>query len=79
MRTAVSSYRKPGSERPLARPNTRSNRTLKSCLLCKQADRTNSRHFLSECNFLPDQDRRYMVKARQIAEILEDIPELIRE
>ncbi|CAB3990763.1 Hypothetical predicted protein [Paramuricea clavata] len=39
-----------------------------------QAGRTNSSHFLSECNFLPDQDRRYMVKARQIAEILEDIP-----
>ncbi|CAB4013778.1 Hypothetical predicted protein [Paramuricea clavata] len=75
MRTAVSSYRKPGSERLLARPNTRSNRPLKSCPLCKQAGRTNSSHFLSECNFLPDQDRRYMVKARQIAEILEDIPE----
>ena len=75
MRTAVSSYRKPGTERPLARPNTRSNRPLKSCPLCKQAGRTNSSHFLSECNFLPDQDRRYMVKARQIAEILEDIPE----
>ena len=74
MRTAVSSYRKPGTERPLARPNTRSNRPLKSCPLCKQAGRTNSSHFLSECNFLPDQDRRYMVKARQIAEILEDIP-----
>ena len=54
MRTAVSSYRKPGSERPLARPNTRSNRPLKSCPLCKQAGRTNSSHFLSECNFLPD-------------------------
>ena len=42
----------------------------KSCPLCKQASRP-SNHFLSECRFLPDSDRRYMARARQIAAILE--------
>ena len=32
--------------------------------------RTN--HFLSQCTFLPDNDRRFMVKARQIVGILDD-------
>ena len=29
-------------------------------------------HFLSQCTFLPDSDRRFMVKARQIAGILDN-------
>ena len=37
----------------------------RSCPLCKQTKRT-STHFLSECRYLPDSDRRYLAKARQI-------------
>ena len=44
----------------------------KSCPLCKQAGRSNYNHFLSECKFLPEADRKFMVKARQIVSVLED-------
>ena len=40
--------------------------------LCKQAGRSEVSHFLSECKYLPDTDRRYIVKARQILGILDD-------
>ena len=40
--------------------------------LCKQAGRSDINHFLSECSYLPEKDRRYIVKARQIVGILED-------
>ena len=43
----------------------------KSCPLCKEAGRKDT-HFLSKCTFLPEQDRKYMIKARQIAHILEE-------
>ena len=43
----------------------------RSCPLCKQVGRKDT-HFLSECRFLPEQDRRFMVKARQIANICDD-------
>lgn len=46
-------------------------RTMKSCPLCKEAGRPNT-HFLSKCTFLPSSDRKYMVKARQIAGIFND-------
>ena len=36
---------------------------------CKQAGRADTTHFLSECSFLPNQDRKYIAKARQIADI----------
>jgi len=38
--------------------------------LCKQAGRSEMLHLLSDCSFLPDNDRRYIVKARQIVDIL---------
>ena len=44
----------------------------KNCPLCEQAGRSDISHFLSECNCLPEKDRRYIVKARQIVGILED-------
>ncbi|KAJ8369657.1 hypothetical protein SKAU_G00096850 [Synaphobranchus kaupii] len=44
----------------------------KVCPLCKQAGRQDTRHFLSECAYLPDSDRRYIVKARQIVSVVED-------
>lgn len=43
----------------------------KSCPLCVQAGRSHT-HFLSECKFLPERDRRYMARARQIATILQE-------
>ena len=51
---------------------TRQPRQDKICPLCKQADRFNTNHFLSQCTFLPDSDRRFMVKARQIVGILDN-------
>ena len=42
----------------------------RSCPLCKQANRT-STHFLIECRYLPDSDRRYLAKARQIIGIID--------
>ena len=67
MRTAASSLRQPSSYR---RPQ-RQARQDKSCPLSKQAGRSNHSHFLSECNFLPEQDRKYIAKARQIVDILD--------
>ena len=49
---------------------TRQPRQDKVCPLCKQAGRSNTNHSLSKCTFLPDNDRRFMVKARQIVSIL---------
>ena len=40
------------------------------CPLCKQAGRREFRHFLSSCRFLPDNDRKFMTKARQIVGII---------
>ena len=51
---------------------TRQPRQDKVCPLCKQASRSNTNHFLSQCTFLPDNDRRFMVKARQIVGILDN-------
>ena len=72
MRSAVSSSRKPIGPRAPYKATTRPYHPAKSCPLCKQAGRPDSSHFLSECSFLPDQDRKYIAKARQIAEILDD-------
>ena len=57
-----SSVRFPGRSSPKA----------KECPLCKQAGRASHSHFLSECGFLPEQDRLYLLKARQIVSILDD-------
>ncbi|KAL5007239.1 hypothetical protein ScPMuIL_002143, partial [Solemya velum] len=43
----------------------------KLCPLCKEAGRSNITHYLRECNYLPERDRRYMLKARQISHISE--------
>ena len=72
MRAAVGNYRKPTGNRTPYKTNTRPNRPTKSCPLCKQAGRLDNAHFLSECSFLPEQDRKYITKARQIADIFDD-------
>ena len=51
---------------------TRQPRQDKICPLCKQAGRSNTNHFLSQCTFLPDNDRHFMVKARQLVGILDN-------
>ena len=56
--------------KPPARQTGGSISREKSCPLCKQAGRP-SQHFLSECKFLPDKDRKYVARARQIAAIFE--------
>ena len=48
-------------------------RPTKICPLCKTASRPHN-HFLSTCTYLPESDRKYMVRARQIANIFEDSP-----
>ncbi len=50
-------------------------RPTKSCALCFQAGRPDFRsHFLSTCQYLPESDRRFMSRVRQVADI-EDIPD----
>jgi len=66
MRTATSPLRR----LPLnAKAPIRFHPRAKSCPLCKQAGHADS-HYLSECTYLPENDRRYIAKARQIAGIL---------
>ncbi|EDO46928.1 predicted protein [Nematostella vectensis] len=57
---------------PNSKTTSRKPRSSKVCPLCSQANRSDTHHFLSECKFLPDSDRRYMIKARQIADIFDD-------
>ena len=45
MSTAVSNYRKPTSSRTSYKTNTRPNRPIRSCPLCKQAGRPDNAHF----------------------------------
>ena len=42
----------------------------KVCPLCKEAGRP-AVHYLSQCTYLPISDRKYLAKARQVAEIFE--------
>jgi len=46
-------------------------KSFKCCPLCKQSGRSNFNHFLSECEHLPESDKRYMSKTRLIANILD--------
>ncbi|XP_066017570.1 uncharacterized protein [Pocillopora verrucosa] len=74
LRAAVADdFRRPRqSNRGVPRARPRQPRQDKVCPLCKQAGRSMTNHFLSQCTFLPDSDRRFMVKARQIAGILDN-------
>ena len=38
----------------------------KTCPLCKQVGRANLQHYLSRIPFLPDEDKQYFIKTRQI-------------
>ena len=37
---------------------------FKSCPLCKVSNHLNSNHFLSECHYLPEDDRKFIARAR---------------
>ena len=66
LRSASSYHRtRPSSTR---RPSTNNKA---SCPLCSSMNRL-SNHFLSKCQHLPDQDRKFMAKARYIAAIDEN-------
>ena len=69
MRTAAST--KPKFSGFRAQGEYRNSVQSKICPLCKQAGRSEYGHFLSKCKFLPEKDRHYMVKARQIVGLLE--------
>src|SRR4029434_1305814 len=47
----------------------------KSGPLCKQAGRLSNTHFLSTCKYLPEQDRKFMLKAREIVSVLDGDPD----
>ena len=68
MRTAAFSYHRPAQA---AKPKTHFRTCPKSCSLCKQAGRVNLHHYLSECTYLPDTDRKFIEKTRQIVGILD--------
>ena len=44
-------------------------RPKKLCPLCQQAGRRETQHFLSRCPYLPDNDRQFLGKVRQVAGI----------
>ena len=50
---------------------TTSVRPQKMCPLCRASNRPDN-HFLSTCSFLPESDKRYITKARLIAQIVDD-------
>ena len=72
MRTATNTFRKTSPIKAPPNRGIRSARQTKSCPLCKQAGHPGSNHFLSECRHLPEVDRKYIAKARQIANIFDD-------
>ena len=47
------------------------NKPFKQCPLCKEAGRTDQHHYLSECRFLPESDRKFMTKVRYITDIFD--------
>lgn len=55
------------------RPKTLNKLSTKSCILCKQAGRPHQ-HFLSMCDYLPEDDRKYMrSKVRQSVEVTSNV------
>ena len=72
MRTATVGFRRSTPIKSLPRKEPRPPRKSKSCPLCQQAGRPDPSHFLSECRHLPEEDRKYIAKTRQIANIVDD-------
>lgn len=62
------------SDSRVFRTKTTSYRPLpskKSCPLCKEAGRP-ANHFISKCRYLPEEDRKFMARARQIQDDTHD-------
>lgn len=72
MRIVITSPWKSANTRIPNRPITRPYRPGRYCPLRKQAGRADTTHFQGECSFLPDQDRKYIAKARQIVDIIDN-------
>ena len=72
MRTVTVGFRRSTPIKSLPRKGPRPPRQSKSCPLCQQAGRPDPNHFLSECRHLPEEHRKYIAKARQIANIVND-------
>ena len=51
---------------PFGRPGTVESRKLKSCILCKTAGRPHTSHYLRECSYLPEEDRRRLPRSRPV-------------
>ena len=72
MRTATVGFRRSTPIKSLPRKGPRPPRQSQSCPLCQQDGRSDLNHFLSECRHLPEEDRKYIAKACQIASIVDD-------
>lgn len=48
------------------RPNYQQSSNKKYCVLCRTANRPSDTHYLSQCRFLPEADRRRMSRVRQV-------------
>jgi len=71
LRSTASKLRQPPPRGPYNRfQKTCTKPKVKSCPLCKQAGR-NDRHFLSQCIYLPAEDRAFLANAR-LASSLDD-------
>lgn len=79
MRTATNTFRRTTLTKRLPRRGIRPPHQLKTCPICKQTRQPDIYHFLSECRHLPEEDRKYIVQARQIADIFDDHLEDIGE
>jgi len=69
----LSQARKPSPRfRPPPRPQRpKPKAQYKACPLCQQAGRPGYNHFLSECRYLPEQDKQYIIRSR-VVEVDED-------
>ena len=75
MRTAVPSARFPrqSSDRQHGTSQRSQTDSTKVCPICKQVGRQDYEHLLSECPFLPDKDRRFILRARQVVNVFDNV------
>ena len=77
MRAGVSGFSNPrSSKQPMPRSSSYNRNSFgrqnnqfgkqKDCSLCRSAGRTNTNHFLSKCNFLSAEDKKFMARLRSI-------------
>ena len=63
--TTTRSYNRFNNQNNFSRPGSQPRRPNQSCPVCKQAGRRDFNHFLSACPFLPEEDKRFLNRARQ--------------